>query len=74
VITVMVCAEDNGRPIKNVRVALEGDGLVRDLVGDEWTDGSGEAQFDCKAGQGKVYVDGQAVYLGQLAGRVVVYV
>ena len=73
-ITIKVCAESNGRPQKNVRVALSFDGLLRGMAGDEWTDGSGEAHFDCAAGKGKVFVNRQTVYRGQLAGRIVVYV
>ena len=73
-ITVRVCADGNSRPVRNVRVALNFDGLFRGKASDEWTDGSGEAQFDCDIGQGKVLVSGQPVYRGQLAGRIVVYV
>ena len=73
-ITIRVCAEENGRPIKNTRVALGFDGLLRGVADDKWTDGSGEAHFDCSTGKGQVFVSGQAVYHGQLAGRVVVYV
>ena len=73
-ITVKVYEEGKGRPVKNVRVALGFDGLFRGMAGDEWTDGNGEAHFDCNTGQGKVFVSGQTVYSGHLAGRVVVYV
>jgi len=74
VLTVKVCAESDGRPLKKAHVVLEFDGMLHGVAGDEWTDGSGEAQFDCEAGQGKVFVKGQTAYRGQLAGRVVVYV
>lgn len=74
VITVRVCADGNGRPVKNVRVALGSDGLLHGAADEEWTDGSGEAHFDCSTGKGKVFVGGQTVYCGQLAGRIVVYV
>jgi hypothetical protein len=73
-ITVKVCAESNGRPVKNTKVALGFDGLFRGVAGDEWTDSNGEAHFDCETGKGKVFVGGQTVYRGQLSGRIIVYV
>lgn len=72
-ITVKVCTESNGRPVKNTKVALGFDGLFRGMA-DEWTDSNGEAHFDCNTGKGKVFVGGRAVYEGRLNGRIVVYV
>ncbi len=73
-ITIRVCAEDNSRPIRNVRVAVAASNASHGVTGDEWTDGCGEVRFDCATGEGQVLVRGQAVYHGPLAGRVVVYV
>jgi len=74
-VTVRVIHRSSGKPIKGKKVALGISGLLSGGVTHrEWTDSNGEAHFEVKPSQGKVYVDGSKIYEGHLSGRVVVYV
>ena len=72
-VTVKVCYASDGKPVKSKGVTLDF-GLMRGMSGPEYTKSSGEAHFDADPGSGKVYVGGESVYEGRLAGRVVVYI
>lgn len=74
-ITVKVIHEQSGEPWENQKVALGFDGLFSGgVTNDEYTDSRGEAHFDYKPGNGKVYVNGDVAFKGHLSGRIVVYV
>ncbi len=74
-VTVQVIYRNSGKPIKGKKVALGIDGLFSGgVTHGKWTDYNGEAHFDVKPNQGKVYVEGAKRYEGYLSGRVVVYV
>ncbi|MEG3975685.1 hypothetical protein QT970_13835 [Microcoleus sp. herbarium8] len=73
-VTVKVVYRDDGKPVKNKKVALGFDSWARGITEDVWTDEAGEAHFDADPGDGKVYIDGDTVYNGDLRGRVVVYI
>lgn len=74
-VTVKLMSKSSGNPIKGKKVALGMEHLIgTGVTSGEWTDSNGEAHFDVKPGQGKVYVDGSNRHHGHLSGRVVVYV
>jgi hypothetical protein len=73
-IMVRVCAERTGWPIKNACVILKFDGVLPNTTDAAYTDVSGEASFECEVGRGKVFVNGQLAYGGQLGEWLLVYV
>lgn len=72
-ITVRLYSKSSGKPIKGKKVFVDFDGLGRGHS-TAWTDDGGEAHFDVSPGTGRVIVDGQNAYQGELAGRILVYV
>lgn len=74
-ITVKIIRKSSGDPIKGKMVALGIDALFSGgVTRSEWTDSDGEAHFDLKPSQGKVFVDGSNKYERHLSGRIVVYI
>lgn len=73
-VTIKVILEKSGEPVKGKKVSLGFDGLLRGVTSSEYTDSNGEAHFDVKPGDGKVYVGGTSKFHGRLAGRVYVYI
>lgn len=74
-VTVRVIHQSSGKPVKGKKVALGISGVFSGgVTRGEWTDSHGEAHFDVKPNNGKVYVDGSKKYEGHLSGRVVVYI
>lgn len=74
-ITVKVCYESSGKPAKDKKVSLGIDELSRSgVTSSEWTDSNGEAHFDTKPAEGRVFVDGSTAYKGYLKDRIVVYI
>jgi hypothetical protein len=73
-ITVKVCYANTGKSADTIKVALGFDGILRGVSEDQWTDSDGEAHFDHKPGDGKVFIRGSTVYQGYLSGRVIVYI
>jgi hypothetical protein len=74
-ITIKVCYKSSGKPAQGKKVAIGVDSLTAGgVTSGEWTDSNGEAHFDIKPCQGKVFVDGSTVHKGHLSGRVVVYI
>lgn len=74
-ITVKVIHQSSGNPVKGRKVALGINALFSGgVTHGEWTDSNGEAHFDVKPNQGKVFVDGSTKYEGHLSGRIVVYI
>ncbi len=76
-ITVQIFYTSNGKPAETIKVALGFNGGIFGGGGGsqyQWTDSNGEAHFDYKPGDGKVYVGSSIAHQGYLAGRVVVYI
>ena len=74
-VTVKVIRRSSGDTVKGKKVALGIDAIFSGGVTDsQWTDSNGEAHFDVKPNQGKVFVDGSKEYEGYLSGRIVVYI
>ena len=74
-VTVKVIHRSSGKPVKGKKVAIGVDSLTAGgVTSGEWTDSNGEAHFDIKPCNGKVFVDGSTVHKGYLSGRVVVYI
>ncbi len=74
-VTVKVIRRSSGEPVKGKKVTLGISALFSGgITSSEWTDSDGEAHFDVKPNQGKVFVDGSTKYEGHLSGRVVVYI
>ena len=74
-ITVKVIHKASGDPWKDQKVAIGIDGFFSGGVTNYvYTDDNGEAHFDLKPANGKVYVNGNTVHEGYLSGRIVVYI
>jgi hypothetical protein len=74
-ITVKVIHQRSGNPVKGKKVALGINALFSGgVTHSEWTDAQGEARFDVKSNQGKVFIDGSAKFEGKLSGLIVVYI
>lgn len=74
-ITVRVVSRSSGKPIKDKKVALGIDALLSGgVTKGEWTDSAGEASFDVKPNDGKVFVNGSTEYEGFLSGTITVSV
>lgn len=73
-ITVKVIRQSSGKPAEGKKVSLGFSSLGRGVTHSEWTDRNGEAHFDAKNGDGKVFVDGSTKHTGYLSGRIVVYI
>lgn len=74
-ITIKVCSKSSGNPVKGKKVAIGVNSLLSGgVTKGEYTDSSGEAHFDIKPCNGKVFIDGSTKHEGYLSGRVVVYV
>jgi hypothetical protein len=74
-VTVRVISKSSGNPVKGKKVALGIDALFSGgVTKGEWTDSHGEAHFDVKPNQGKVFVDGSTKYEGHLSGKITIYV
>ncbi|HEY1402804.1 MAG TPA: hypothetical protein VGB05_01620 [Pyrinomonadaceae bacterium] len=68
-----VVRRSSGEPVKGKKVALGISSLLSGgVTSGEWTDSQGEAHFDVKPNEGKVFVDGSTKFEGHLSGRVVV--
>lgn len=72
-VTIQAVREKTGRPEKNVRVHVVFGGFGRGVSQKYTTDEKGEVHIDSDPGKGKVYVNGQPVYDGDVSGRTVVY-
>ncbi len=74
-ISVKVIRQSSGQPAEGKKVALGFTEILRSGVTEtKFTDRNGEAHFDTKNGEGKVFVDGSTKYTGYLSGRIVVYI
>lgn len=73
-VTVRVVHQSSGKPAKSQKVSIGFNDLGRGVTSSEYTDSNGEAHFDAKPGDGKVFVNGSTKHRGYLSGRVVVYI
>ncbi|MDX6404266.1 MAG: hypothetical protein QOH70_1721 [Blastocatellia bacterium] len=74
-VTVRVISRSSGKRVKGKKVALGISGLLSGgVTHGEWTDSNGDAHFDVKPSNGKVFVSGTKEYEGHLSGRIVVYI
>lgn len=74
-VTIVVISKRSGDPLEGKRVSISYGGFFSGGTTDKKrTDSRGEVHFDIKPCQGKVYVEGDKVYEGEIAGRVVVYI
>ena len=72
-VTIQVISRSTGKPIKNQRVGIVFDGIVRGHTSDEYTDTNGEVHFDVNPGSGRVYVAGSKDFEGHISGRTLIY-
>ena len=72
--TVKVLDRRDGQPLEYKTVAVHYSGFLGGITRDIKTDSRGEAHFDYRNGEGKIYVGSEVVYRGEISGRIVVYV
>jgi hypothetical protein len=73
-ITIKVIRSSDGKPVKDIRVAIGFSSLGRGVTSSEYTNADGEAHFDADPGEGEVYINGSSKHKGHLHGRVIVYI
>lgn len=73
-VTIQVIKQSNGKPEKNARVQVVFDGLMRGVSRTYKTDDKGEAHIASDPGKGKVMVNGNRKFEGDVRGRVVIYI
>ncbi len=71
--TVQVLDHRDGQPLEYKTVAVQYSGFAGGFTRDVKTDYRGEAHFDYRNGEGKIYVGSEVVYEGEISGRIVVY-
>jgi hypothetical protein len=72
-ITVRVVWKNSGKPVEGKKVALGISALLSGgVTHGKWTDSHGEAHFDVKPNDGKVFVSGSTEYEGYLSGLITV--
>lgn len=72
--TIKVIDHRDGKPVEYAKVGIVYHGFFRGSTKDLRTDFNGEAHFDYDNGNGKVYVNGEVKYDGEISGRIVVYI
>ena len=72
--TVKVIDHRDGKPLEYKTVCVHYSGFFGGHICDIKTDSRGEAHFDYRNGEGKIYVGSKVVYEGEISGRIVVYV
>jgi hypothetical protein len=72
-ITIQVFYKSSGKPADGKRVKVFFEGSLRGQS-EAFTNSNGDAHFDVDPGTATVYVSGDRVYHGQVAGRTIVYV
>lgn len=72
--TVKVLDRRDGQPLEYKAVAVHYSGFTGGSTRDVRTDTNGEAHFDYRNGDGKIFVGSEVVYEGYISGRIVVYV
>lgn len=72
--TIKVIDSRDGKPLEYKTVAVHYSGILGGHTRDVKTDHRGEAHFDYRNGEGKIFVGSKVVYEGEISGRIVVYV
>lgn len=72
--TIQLFEEKTGRPAADKKVGIIFHGLLRGGTKNIYTDCNGEAHFDYDNGRGTVYVNGRAIYDGEISGRKILYI
>lgn len=74
-ISVKVNRQSSRQPAEGKKVALGFTAILgRGVTETKFTDRNGEAHFDTKNGDGKIFVDGSTKHTGYLSGHIVVYI
>ena len=70
-VTVKIVSKSSGNPVRGAKVSIGVDAVFSGgVTSTQSTDSNGEAHFDIKPSQGKVFVDGSTRHEGHLSGRV----
>lgn len=72
--TVKVIDHRDGQPLEYKTVAVHYSGFFGGHTCDVKTDSCGEAHFDYRNGEGKIYVGSKMVYEGEISGIITVRV
>ncbi len=72
--TVKVLDRRDGKPMEYKAVSVQYSGFFGGSTCDVRTDYRGEAHFDYRNGEGKIFVGSEVVYEGDISGKIVVYV
>ena len=72
--TVKVIDHRDGQPLEYMTVAVHYSGFFGGHTCDVKTDSFGEAHFDYRNGEGKIYVGSKMVYEGEISGIITVRV
>ena len=72
--TIKVIDHRDGKPVYYAKVGISYNGFFRGSTRDIRTDRNGEAHFDYSNGNGKVYVNGNVCFEGDIEVRIVVYI
>ena len=72
--TIQVFEKRTGKPAYYKKVGIVFRGFFRGVTKDIYTDRNGEVHFDYDNGYGKVYVQGDLVFEGDICGRKIVYI
>jgi len=74
-VTIKVASKTTARPLINKSVSLGiSDFLSGGFTNQVHTDSNGEVHFDIEPCNGAVYVGEQEIYMGRIAGRILLYV
>ena len=72
--TVQVIDRRDGRPLEYKAVEVHYSGIMGGTTREVRTDFRGEAHFDYRNGDGKIFVGSEVVFEGYISGHIVVYV
>jgi hypothetical protein len=67
--TIQILERNTGKPANYQRVGIIFNGWTRGLTQDKRTDENGEVHFSEDNGNGTIYVNGTAVYEGEIFGH-----
>jgi len=73
-VSVKIISKTTGRPMKSQKVSIGFLGFFRGFSETVYTDSNGETHFNNDPGEGTIYVNGNAVYRGQISGMKYVYI
>ncbi|NVO03000.1 MAG: hypothetical protein HXX09_09910 [Bacteroidetes bacterium] len=73
-VSVKVAYLSTGKPAKNQKVSIGFSGLFRGFSETAYTNYDGEAHFDNDPGDGIIYINGNPLFKGFVAGMKVIYI